>query len=59
MTPDDVKKLAVPILSHRIISYTNMAKNSNKESLILSVLDSVAAPTEDGVYGPVSDENAE
>lgn len=47
VTPDDVKKLAVPILSHRIISYTNMAKNSNKESLILSVLDSVAAPTED------------
>lgn len=47
VTPDDVKKLAVPVLSHRIISYTNMAKNSNKESLILSVLDSVAAPTED------------
>lgn len=47
VTPDDVKKLAVPVLSHRIISYTNMAKNSNKESLILSVLDSVTAPTED------------
>lgn len=47
VTPDDVKKLAVPVLSHRIISYTNMARNSNKESLILSVLDSITVPTED------------
>lgn len=47
VTPDDVKKLAVPVLAHRIISYTNMAKNSNKAALIQSVLDTVPAPTED------------
>ncbi|MDE6251061.1 MAG: MoxR family ATPase [Lachnospiraceae bacterium] len=47
VTPDDVKKLAIPVLAHRIISYTNMAKNSNKAALIQSVLDIVAAPTED------------
>lgn len=46
VTPDDVKKLAIPVLSHRIISYANTAGNSKKESLIASILDSTAAPTE-------------
>ena len=45
--PDDIKSLAVPVLSHRIISYTNMAKNSNKTALINNILEGIAVPTED------------
>jgi len=46
VTPEDVKTLAVPVLSHRVISYTNMAKNSNKSSIITNILENVTAPTE-------------
>lgn len=46
VTPEDVKVLAAPVLAHRIISYTNLAKNSNKSTIIQNILDSVAAPTE-------------
>ena len=49
VTPEDVKALAVPVLSHRIVSYTNVAKNSNKESIIRSITESVPAPTENFV----------
>lgn len=44
--PDDVKALSVPVLAHRIISYTNIAKNSNKSAIINNILDSVSVPTE-------------
>lgn len=44
--PDDIKALAVPVLAHRIISYTNIAKNSNKPSIINDILNSVPVPTE-------------
>ena len=44
--PDDIKALAVPVLAHRIISYTNIAKNSNKASIINDILDSTPVPTE-------------
>lgn len=44
--PEDVKALAVPVLAHRIISYTNIAKNSNKASIINGILDTVPVPTE-------------
>ena len=47
VTPEDVKALAIPVLSHRIVSYTNMAKNSNKEAIIQTIIDSIATPTED------------
>lgn len=46
VTPDDIKALAVPVLAHRIISYTNIAKNSNKSSIINDILDSTPTPTE-------------
>lgn len=46
VTPEDVKALAVPVLSHRIISYTNIAKNANKAGIIQGILGSVKAPTE-------------
>lgn len=44
--PEDVKTLAVPVLSHRIVSYTNMAKNSNKANIIRSILEQTPVPTE-------------
>lgn len=47
VTPDDVKALCVPVLAHRIISYTNMAKNSNKASIINNILQEINVPTED------------
>lgn len=45
--PDDVKALAVPILAHRIILFTNLAKASNRAALIQSILSSITVPTED------------
>jgi MoxR-like ATPase len=44
--PEDVKILAIPVLSHRIVSYTNMAKNSNKANIIRGILEQTPAPTE-------------
>ena len=44
--PEDVKALAVPVLAHRIVSYSNMAKNSNKSTLVKNLLETVAVPTE-------------
>lgn len=46
VTPEDVKMLAVPVLAHRIVSYTNVAKNSNKESIIRNLVENIAVPTE-------------
>jgi MoxR-like ATPase len=45
--PEDVKKLAVPILAHRIISYANLSKGNNQKAIIKNILDSTAVPTED------------
>ncbi len=47
VTPEDVKALAIPVLAHRIISYTNMAKNANKANLINGILETITVPTED------------
>lgn len=46
VTPDDVKSLSTPVLAHRIISYTNIAKNANKGNLIQNILENVTVPTE-------------
>lgn len=45
--PEDVKTLAVPVLAHRIVSYSNMAKNSNKSAIIESIISGVNVPTEE------------
>ena len=47
VTPEDVKALAIPVLAHRIVSYTNMAKNANKANIIRNIFASVPVPTED------------
>ena len=46
VTPEDVKALAVPVLAHRIVSYSNVAKNSNKTAIINNIISSVSVPTE-------------
>lgn len=47
VTPEDVKTLAVPVLAHRIISYTNMSGNANRTKLIDEILETVSVPAED------------
>ncbi|MGA9399801.1 MAG: ATPase, partial [Haladaptatus sp.] len=46
VTPDDVKRVAYPLLSHRVV-LTPDAKVNNvrKDEIIESVLDSVPVPT--------------
>ncbi len=47
VTPDDVKALAVPVLSHRIILKTEARlKGRTEEELLQEVLDSVPVPAE-------------
>lgn len=48
VVPDDVKQLAVPVLSHRLILSTEThLHNRSKESLIEDILASVPVPVED------------
>lgn len=48
IVPDDVKQLAVPVLSHRLILSTEThLHNRSKESLIEDILASVPVPVED------------
>ena len=42
MTPDDVKKLCVPVLGHRIVAY----RAEQKETILQSILEQVEVPTE-------------
>ena len=42
VTPDDVKKLCVPVLGHRIVAY----RAEQKETILQSILEQVEGPTE-------------
>ena len=44
--PEDVKRLAIPVLSHRVTLQHGSFDRSGGEKLIQSVLDSVSVPTE-------------
>ncbi|MBQ5473102.1 MAG: MoxR family ATPase [Lachnospiraceae bacterium] len=46
VSADDVKKLAIPVLAHRITSYTNTSDYTGRQSVIASIIDAVPAPTE-------------
>lgn len=46
VTPDHVKKLAVPVLAHRIILENGKDSVADKESFIEEVLEMVSVPTE-------------
>jgi MoxR-like ATPase len=46
--PDDVKRLAVPVLAHRLILNTEAyLHNTNKEEIIADILSSLTVPAED------------
>jgi MoxR-like ATPase len=48
VVPDDVKRLVVPVLAHRLILSTEASlHNQSKESLLERIRDSVPAPVED------------
>ncbi len=44
--PEDVKTLAIPVLAHRIVSYTSLSQTSGKQKLIKDIVDSITIPTE-------------
>lgn len=46
VTPDDVKELCVPVLGHRLLSYTT-DQSSTAESILWEILGKISAPTED------------
>jgi len=45
--PDDVKKLAVPVLSHRLVISYGYQKGKEAERLIAEIVDSIEVPTEE------------
>ena len=45
--PEDIKKLAVPVLAHRLILAHSFAGTTSQEQIIRGILDSVDVPTED------------
>lgn len=45
--PDDIKKLTVPVFAHRLLLAYGGTKEQEAWELILTILDSVAVPTED------------
>ena len=47
VTPDDIKKLALPVLRHRMILRSNMRSRTTQiEAIIADILDTVETPTE-------------
>lgn len=47
VTPEDIKKLAVPVLAHRLILAHSFAGTTSQEQIIRGILDLVEVPTED------------
>lgn len=46
VTPDDVKDLAIPVLSHRIIVQNTYLSTKENEKLLVQILDNIDVPTE-------------
>lgn len=47
VTPDDVKAVAIPVLSHRVVTGYDYSKSEGAEKLIVSILKNTTVPTED------------
>ena len=45
--PEDIKALAIPVLAHRIVSYTSLSQTSGKESIIRDIVNQITVPTEE------------
>ncbi len=46
VTPEDIKMLTIPLLSHRIILYANVSKTSRRDDIIHEILSTITVPTE-------------
>ena len=46
VTPDDVKKLCMPVLAHRLISFTNYHEQESLNNILLELLNTIPVPTE-------------
>ena len=46
VTPEDVKRMAVPVLAHRLILRTAFGQGGRGEAAVQEVLDAVRVPTE-------------
>ena len=44
--PEDIKKLAKPVMAHRMITYSSVASNKTEESILDGILSGTAVPTE-------------
>ncbi|MBQ2237944.1 MAG: MoxR family ATPase [Lachnospiraceae bacterium] len=44
--PEDIKKLARPVMAHRMITYSSVASNKTEESILDGILSGTAVPTE-------------
>ena len=44
--PEDVKKLAKPVMAHRMITYSSVASNKTEDSILDGILSGTAVPTE-------------
>lgn len=47
VTPEDIKKLCVPVFAHRLVLKIGMSRENNRDFLINQALESVTVPTEE------------
>ena len=47
VVPEDIKRLAVPVLAHRLILSSGYGVNADESGIIQSILDEISVPTED------------
>ncbi|MBE5926460.1 MAG: MoxR family ATPase [Lachnospiraceae bacterium] len=45
--PEDIKALAIPVLAHRIVSYTSLSQTAGKENIINDIVSQIPVPTEE------------
>ncbi len=45
--PEDVKALAIPVLAHRIVSYTSLSQTAGKQNIIRDIINEIPVPTEE------------
>lgn len=44
--PEDIKKLAKPVMAHRMLTYSSVAANKTEDTILDGILSGVAVPTE-------------
>lgn len=44
--PEDIQSLLVPVLSHRIVSYTSLSRTSGRQNIIREIAEGITVPTE-------------